>query len=122
MKYMRDNLPDDYGIVRLQDKILEIAVYINDFCDKHGIDYCLMGGSALGAKRHQGFIPWDDDLDIFMTPDNYEKFRALFQSDGDHEKYYLQEYGLQNNGMVTVPKLRMNGTTYIEDLTKDWKY
>ena len=51
MKYMRDNLPDDYGIVRLQDKILEIAVYINDFCDRHGIDYCLMGGSALGAKR-----------------------------------------------------------------------
>ena len=121
MNYMRDNLPDDYGIVKLQDKILEIAVYINDFCDRHGIDYCLMGGSALGAKRHQGFIPWDDDLDIFMTPDNYEKFRALFQSDGDHEKYYLQEYGLQDNGMVTVPKLRMNGTTYIEELTKDWR-
>ena len=48
MKYMRDNLPDEYGIVKLQDKILEIAVYINDFCNEHGIDYCLMGGSALG--------------------------------------------------------------------------
>ena len=121
MKYMRDNLPDDYGIVKLQDKILEIADYINDFCKEHDIDYCLMGGSALGAKRHQGFIPWDDDLDIFMTPDNYEKFRAVFKAEGDHEKYYLQEYGLQKNGMVTIPKLRMNNTTYIEDLTKDWR-
>ena len=119
-KYMRDNLPDSYGIVKLQDKILEIASYINDFCQVHDIDYCLMGGSALGAKRHQGFIPWDDDSDIFMTPDNYEKFRELFKAKGDHEKFYLQEYGLQKNGMVTIPKLRMNGTTYIEELTKDW--
>lgn len=120
MKYMRDNLPDNYGIVKLQDKILEIASYINDFCKAHDIDYCLMGGSALGAKRHQGFIPWDDDLDIFMTPDNYEKFREIFKAEGDQEKFYLQEYGLQKNGMVTIPKLRMNGTTYIEELTKDW--
>lgn len=120
-QYMRDNLPDDYGIVKLQDKILEIASYINDFCQANDIDYCLMGGSALGAKRHQGFIPWDDDLDIFMTPDNYEKFRTLFLKNGNHEKYYLQEYGLQKNGMVTIPKLRMNNTTYIEDLTKDWR-
>ena len=71
MEYMRDGLSDSYGILELQDKILEIAKYIHDFCEEHDIDYCLMGGSALGAKRHGGFIPWDDDLDIFMTPDNY---------------------------------------------------
>lgn len=78
MKYMRDNLNDDYGIVRLQDKILEIAVYIDKLCTENDIEYCLMGGSALGAKRHNGFIPWDDDLDVFMTPKNYEKFRKVF--------------------------------------------
>ena len=121
MKYMRDNLDDKYGIVLLQDKILEIAVYIDELCEENGIEYCLMGGSALGAKRHKGFIPWDDDLDIFMTPDNYEKFRKVFYESGDHEKYYLQEYGGQTNGLVTVPKLRMNGTTYIEELTQNWK-
>ena len=75
LQFMRSNLENEYGLLKLQDKILEIAVYIDKFCDEHGIDYCLMGGSALGAKRHGGFIPWDDDLDIFMTPDNYEKFR-----------------------------------------------
>jgi len=120
MKYMRDELNDSYGILELQDKILEIAKYIHDFCEEHDIDYCLMGGSALGAKRHGGFIPWDDDLDIFMTPDNYEKFREVFYREGDTQKFYLQEYGKCKNGYVTVPKLRMNGTTYIEELTKDW--
>jgi len=120
MNYMRDNLEDRYGILRLQNKILEIAVYIDSLCEKYGVDYCLMGGSALGAKRHRGFIPWDDDLDIFMTPDNYEKFREIFNKFGDKNKFYLQEYGKQKNGMVTIPKLRMNGTTYIEELTKDW--
>ncbi|HHT66676.1 MAG TPA: LicD family protein [Erysipelotrichaceae bacterium] len=120
MEYMRDNLEDKYGILVLQNKILEIAVYIEQFCTQYDIDYCLMGGSALGAKRHGGFIPWDDDLDIFMTPDNYEKFREKFVEFGDHEKFYLQEYGRTKKGHVTVSKLRMNGTTYIEDLTKDW--
>ena len=120
MKYMRENLDDKYGILELQDKILEIAVYIDKICQENSIEYCLMGGSALGAKRHGGFIPWDDDLDIFMTPDNYEKFRSIFIKKGDHDKFYLQEYGGQVNGLVSVPKLRMNGTTYIEELTKNW--
>lgn len=120
MTYMRDGLKDSYGILELQNKILEIANYIHNFCIEHDIDYCLMGGSALGAKRHGGFIPWDDDLDIFMTPDNYEKFREIFYQNGDREKFYLQEYGRCKNGYVTVPKLRMNGTTYIEELTKNW--
>lgn len=112
-------LEDTYGFLALQDKILEIAVDVDAFCKEHEVDYCLMGGSALGAKRHGGFIPWDDDLDIFMTPDNYEKFREAFLSEGDREKYYLQEWGAVD-GMVTIAKIRMNGTTYVEELLKDW--
>ena len=56
MEFMRDNLEDKYGILQLQDKILEIAVYIEQFCTEYDIDYCLMGGSALGAKRHGGYL------------------------------------------------------------------
>ncbi len=119
MKYMREGLADDYKILILQDKILEIAKYISDFCDEYDIDYSLMGGSALGSKRHGGFIPWDDDLDIFMTPDNYEKFRDCFNKYGERELFYLQEWGL-TDGMVTISKIRMNGTTYIEPDFKEW--
>lgn len=118
-QFVRDDLQDTYGFLELQNKILEIAVYIDAFCEAHDINYCLMGGSALGAKRHAGFIPWDDDLDIFMTPDDYEKFRAAFLAYGDREKFYLQEWGL-SEGMVTISKIRMNGTTYIEEAFKNW--
>lgn len=119
MQYMRDSLEDKYNFLALQDKILEIMSYIDGFCQQENIDYCLMGGSALGAKRHGGFIPWDDDLDIFMTPDNYEKFREEFLQNGDRENYYLQEWGTVD-GMVTIAKIRMNNTTYIEEALKNW--
>ena len=116
---MRDGLDPKYGFLELQDKILEIAVYIDKLCRENDINYCLMGGSALGAKRHGGFIPWDDDLDVFMTPDNYEKFRKVFNENGDKEKYYLQDWGL-TDGMVTISKIRLNNTSYIEESLKKW--
>lgn len=119
LQYVRPNLEDKYGFLELQDKILGIMVDVDKLCQKHGIDYCLMGGSALGSKRHGGFIPWDDDLDIFMKPDDYERFRDAFKKDGNKEKYYLQEWGCID-GMVTIAKVRLNGTSYIEETVKDW--
>lgn len=116
-KYLRDDIEDKYGLLELQESILEIALYLDNLCKNNDIDYCLMGGSALGAKRHKGFIPWDDDLDIFMTIDNYEKFRRVFFEEGDKEVFYLQECGYYR-GMVTSPKLRKNNTTYIEEDSK----
>ncbi len=118
-EYMNEERSEQYGLLPLQNKILEIMIYIDSLCEKYNIDYCLMGGSALGAKRHGGFIPWDDDLDIFMTPDNYEKFRKVFESYGDKEKFYIQEWGKFEN-MVTISKIRMNGTTYLESSLKNW--
>lgn len=118
-RYMRPELEDSYHLCALQDKILEIMVYVDKICRKYDIDYCLMGGSALGAKRHGGFIPWDDDLDIFMTPDNYERFRGIFAKQEDTGLFYLQEWGL-TDGMVTISKVRMNRTAYIEPDFKNW--
>ena len=118
-KLIRPNLQESYGILELQNVILNIAKYIHDFCVSHGVQYCLMGGSALGAKRHCGFIPWDDDLDIFMTPDNYELFREKFNQFGDHEMFYLQELGA-SKGKVITAKLRLNNSYYEEEILKDW--
>lgn len=116
---MRNGLEDKYGLIDVQNGILSIMKYVDSFCSENNIRYCLMGGSALGAMRHGGFIPWDDDLDIFMTPDQYEKFRFCFKDNGDQEHFYLQEWGL-SDGMVTIAKIRKNGTTYIEESLKDW--
>ena len=77
----------------VQDKILHIMKYIDGLCRQNGITYYIMGGTALGAVRHGGFIPWDDDLDIFMTPDQYEKFKELFTEQHSTE-YVLQEWRL----------------------------
>ncbi len=111
---MREMTPDDWGIKELQNCILNIAKYIHDFCMQYGVEYTIAGGTTLGAVRHKGFIPWDDDMDLFMTPNNYEKFRKIFKEKGDHSKYYLQE-GFSFNGMVNWAKIRLNNSTFIEE-------
>jgi lipopolysaccharide cholinephosphotransferase len=116
---MRTDTPDDWGLKELQNVILNIAYDVDQFCLKHNITYRLMGGSALGAKRHGGFIPWDDDLDIFMTPNEYEQFRDAFNKYGNKEKYYLQELGA-SKGKVITAKVRLNNSYFEEEILKDW--
>lgn len=120
MSLMRDEIPDKFKIKDLQECILKIAEFIDKTCYENDITYYLMGGSALGALRHKGFIPWDDDLDIFMKPKDYERFREIFNSHGNNEKFYLQELS-ERDGLIASAKVRLNGTTYIEEATSEWK-
>ena len=102
----------DQSVRDVQDKILEVMKFIDKLCRENGVTYYIMGGTALGAVRHGGFIPWDDDLDIFMTPNQYAKFKAVFSSAAD-SRFVLQEWKTTPD-FLEYAKVRMNGTTFIE--------
>lgn len=76
-----------------QEILYEILYMVDDFCKAHDIPYFLVGGSLLGAVRHQGIIPWDDDVDIAMTRENYNRFIDLFHAEGvEGFELYFHEY------------------------------
>lgn len=108
---VRDDRPNDYGLKTLHNKILEIIIEVDKMCRENGIEYYLTGGAALGAVKYGGFVPWDDDLDIFMTPANYDKFVSLFPEKMDSDKFYFDR-------LFNLAKVRMNHTTFIEPLNK----
>lgn len=58
---------------KAQERLFNLLIEIDDLCSQHNIDYCLAGGSALGAIRNQCFLPWDDDIDLYITRDNWNK-------------------------------------------------
>lgn len=96
----------------LQKVILIIVKDIDLLCRKHSIKYFLLGGSAIGAIRHKGFIPWDDDLDIVMDNENYEKFIKVCRNELDKEKYYIQEAFV--NWPLGFTKIKLKGTFFQE--------
>ena len=80
----------DEQIELLHNTLFDMLMDIKRVCDKHGITFLLSGGSMLGAVRHKGFIPWDDDLDIMMLRSEYVKFREAVLSEMT-DKYDLVE-------------------------------
>lgn len=68
----------EISLRELQNKSLEIALYFKDFCNEHGLLFYMCGGCCIGSLRHKGFIPWDDDVDVFMPRDDYEKLKELW--------------------------------------------
>lgn len=96
--------------------LLEMVQVIDQICRKHSIPYFLNGGSALGAVRHQGFIPWDDDLDIGMMLEDYQRFIEVLKTDLP-DSYCFQCYDTHKEYNVLIPgmKIRKKGT-YLEEV------
>ena len=95
-------------IEHLQSVILSIMKDIDIIARRNGIDYYLLGGSAIGAIRHKGFIPWDDDLDIILKDAEYKRLLAALKKELDSEKYYIQE-GLKD-WPLGFTKVKLLGT------------
>lgn len=102
----------------LQEKLLEIITFIDDFCRKNNITYYLSCGSALGAVRHKGFIPWDDDLDIMMSMEDYIRFKELFTK-LPKGKYVFQDLSTEKNYYMLFGKVRDVTTTFIDEACID---
>ncbi len=83
------------------------------YCDENGIVYYLMYGTLIGAARHGGFIPWDDDIDVVMDLKNYRKFLKCAKKNYP-EKYFVQNFRTDRNVWINWTKIRMNGTTSME--------
>lgn len=108
----------DEELRKIQLNQLAVAKEIHRICQKYDIPYILIGGTLLGAVRHKGFIPWDDDLDIGFTRENYERFLAAAKQDLD-PKYYLQEWRSDPAYANPFGKIRINGTKFVESSVKN---
>ena len=95
---------------------LDILLMFDQYCNKYSLQYYLIGGALLGAARYGGFIPWDDDIDVAMPREDYEKLKQIWRNDGK-DGYFLQHEGSDPNFARCIMKLRKNDTEIIEKTT-----
>lgn len=109
---------DDFTLKRIQEVELEILKDFMDICDRHGLDYFGIAGTGIGALRHHGFIPWDDDIDVAMPRDDFEKLLPLVEKEmGD--KYLIMNAERYPNYPLMTTRMTMRGTKFKEEALKN---
>ncbi|WP_169864744.1 LicD family protein [Sutcliffiella halmapala] len=109
----------DIEIKEVQDIQLEILVEFDRICRKHNINYQLFAGTLLGCIRHKGFIPWDDDIDISLMREDYNRFVEICKIELD-SKFFMQTYDTDKNYFKQSGKLRKNDTICLQDTYKEF--
>lgn len=104
-------LPEELRKMQLLQ--LEILKEIDRICRKYQIKYTLCGGSLLGAIRHGGFIPWDDDIDITMLRKDYEYFLNVCKTELDEKKFFLQTVDTDPEYRLIYGRILLNGTAFV---------
>ena len=106
---------DDFTLKRIQE--VELKDFM-DICDRHGLDYFGIAGTGIGALRHHGFIPWDDDIDVAMPRDDFEKLLPLVEKEmGD--KYLIMNAERYPNYPLMTTRMTMRGTKFKEEALKN---
>lgn len=101
---------------KVQKILLGYLLEIDRICKKHNIKYFLAGGTLLGAIRHHGFIPWDDDADVMMLREDYDKFQQVVQEElPDH--IFMQIPRTEKGNYNPFTKLRINNTMFATEFT-----
>lgn len=106
------------SLKKLQTCLILIADEIKRICDNNSIKFFLMGGSLLGAVRHEGIIPWDDDLDIGMLRDDYEAFIMACEQELRKDFILCNPYSEEGYG-VPFTKIRLKGTRFEDEGVPD---
>ena len=115
--------PDGSMLRQHQLRMLEMLKYIDKVCQENNIPYWLSSGTCLGAVRHGGFIPWDDDMDIEMLGRDYDRFIKIIETTNDCP-YVLQTHKSDPSYIISFGKLRDRFSEIVEDdiMDKDYKY
>lgn len=109
---------DKETLDKLHNVELEIMKDFSDICEANQLEYFLCYGTLLGCVRHQGFIPWDDDVDVAMTREDYEKLQQIMK---DHPKYSLLSTDLVPEYMSIVTHFQKKGTQFISHYSRHIK-
>lgn len=118
---MRYYLSDE-ELRRVQLTQLELLKEVRRICDLYDIKYTIIAGTLLGAVRHGGYIPWDDDADIAMMRSEYERFREVCEEAIDHENYYFQDHRNTKGYRWGYAKFRKKGTLFLREGQEDMPY
>ena len=110
---MKDSNASGVSLRDHQDALLRLLCEFDRVCRKLNIPYVLFAGTMLGAVRHQGFIPWDDDLDVIMLREDYRRFLSEAELVLDTDTFFLQKE-FSPNWPMFFSKLRLNRTTCLE--------